>query len=106
MNDLDQKIDVVDKKVDTLVVKIDKFIDQYELDMRGDMNTGNGKRGIVGDIRLIKKYQKDYPSILWLLKNSPIKTVGTLLAIFIFLMTLYQFGMMEFLLRYFGVPIP
>ena len=99
-------IDAIDEKVDILVTKLDKFIDQYESDMRGDMDSGNGNRGVIGEIRLMKQYQRDYPSILWLLKNSPIKTIATVLAVFLFLMTLYQFGMMEFLLGYFGVPIP
>ena len=93
-------------KINVIDTKLDKFISQYELDMRGDMNSGNGKKGIIGEIRLMKKYQQDYPSILWLLKNKTWKTVGTIIALFLFLMTLYQFGMMEFLLKYFGVPIP
>lgn len=93
-------------KLDTIDTKLDRFITQYELDMRGDMDSSDGKRGIIGEIRLMKQYQKENPSIIWLLKNYPLKTIGTILALFLLLMTLYQFGMMEFLLGYFGVPIP
>jgi len=96
----------LEKKLDDIDTKLDRFIEQYELDMRGDMDSSDGKRGIIGEIRLMKQYQQDYPSVLWLLKNETWKTVATILALFLFLMTLYQFGMMEFLLKYFGVPIP
>jgi hypothetical protein len=82
------------------------FIEQYELDMRGDKDLGNGNRGVIGEIRYIKHYQKEYPSLTWLLKHHPIKTGGAILFVFMLIMTLYNLGLMQFLLAYFGVSTP
>jgi len=96
----------IEAKVDELSKKFNAFIIQYELDMRGDKDTSNGRRGVIGEIRDIKTYHKDYPSLLWLLKSKPGKTVGAILGIFMFLMTLYQLGMLKILLAWAGFSIP
>ncbi len=61
-----------------LQIMLDKFITQYELDMRGDKKLGNGEKGMVNEIRDIKEYHNDYPSITWLLKNKTTTTVSTI----------------------------
>lgn len=86
--------------------KLVSFIDQYELDMRGDKDLGNGNRGVIGEIRDIKKYQKDYPSLTWLIKHHTFKTCGVILFILMLFMTLYNLGLMQVLSAYFGLPTP
>jgi hypothetical protein len=83
-----------------------KFIEQYESDMRGDKNLGNGNRGVIGEIREIKQYQAEYPSLLWLFAHKPTKTIGAILLILIVFMTLYNLGLIQILSAYFGVPMP
>lgn len=80
-------------KIDKLEGKLTKFISQYECDMRGDKKI-NGQKGIVNELRDIKKYHKENPSILWLLKN---KTLPTILSIFGVGLLLYFIGMVIFI---------
>ena len=103
MDDLDIKR--IEIRVTILNDKFDEFAKQYEIDMRGDKDLSNGNRGIIGHMRDIQRYHKECPSFIWLLRNAPFKTVGTILFVFLFLMTLYQVGAMKFILTYFGVPI-
>jgi len=97
---------MAEDKIEALVTKFDNFIQQYELDMRGDKHLDNGNKGVIGEIRAIKTYQKDYPSLIWLLKKYPIKVGGSILAGFLLLMSLYQLGVIKILLAYFGVSTP
>ncbi len=46
-------------QVAVLSGRFNKFVDQYELDMRGDKSLGNGQPGIIGAIRQIQKRDKD-----------------------------------------------
>ena len=98
------------KRVETAVADLDKkfdeFFTQYELDMRGDMNSSNGSKGVIGEIRQMKQHQRDYPSITWLLKTRPIKTVGFILVAVLFILALHDVGLLRFLTAYLGVPIP
>jgi hypothetical protein len=99
-------------KIDTLEAKLTKFINQYECDMRGDKKI-NGQKGIVNELRDIKKYHKDYPSILWLLKNKTGTTILTisglgLLIYFIGMVVFIAFGptaVVEAFLNLLGIPI-
>jgi hypothetical protein len=97
------------------------FIDRYEKDMRGDMNLGNGEKGIVNEIRGIKdklkeyptsdemkgliKYTSDYPTIAFQFKKSPVKVVGAVIGIFMVLMMLYTVGMLEVFAKLFGISL-
>jgi hypothetical protein len=97
------------------------FIDRYEKDMRGDMNLGNGEKGIVNEIRGIKdklkeyptsdemkgliKYTSDYPTIAFQFKKSPVKVVGAVIGIFMVLMMLYTVGMLEMFAKLFGISL-
>jgi hypothetical protein len=102
------KSDIDEIKVNTqkLTETISDFVVQYEVDMRGDKDMTDGNRGVIGEIREIKKYQQENPSLIWLIKHKPFTTMGSILMIFLFLMTLYNLGLMKFILVYFGVPIP
>lgn len=51
------------------------FIARYERDMRGNTILNNGHSGIVGNLRDIKKYIKDYPSATWYFFKKPVGTV-------------------------------
>ena len=82
------------------------FIERYEKDMRGDMNLGNGEKGLVGEIRAIKEYIRDFPTIAWQFKKSPLKVVGTIIGIFLVLMMLYTAGILELFAKMAGVPFP
>lgn len=98
------------------------FIERYEKDMRGDMNLGNGEKGIVNEIRSLKerfkefpssddikeliKYTKEYPTIAWQFKKSPVKVVGSIIGIFLILMMLYTAGILELFAKMTGVPFP
>jgi len=46
-------------KIEILSDKFDKFIEQYDKDMRGDMNSDNGgRRGVIENIRDLRKNQE------------------------------------------------
>ena len=87
-----------------LTEKFEKFLQQYETDMRGDKSLNGGKQGIVGFVREIKKTQDDYPSLTWLFAHKPVPTVGAVLFIYIILTALSQLGMLKIFLTYFNVP--
>ncbi len=82
------------------------FIKQYEIDMRGDKDVSNGNKGVIGEIRDIKRYHRECPSLIFLLKTKPIQTIGAILLVFVSIMVLYDLGVLPLLLTYFGVPIP
>jgi hypothetical protein len=72
------------KQLNKLQTEVEKFVTQYELDMRGDKQI-NGQKGIVNEIREIKKFHVDYPSILWLLKHKTGRTTLTIFGLGIFI---------------------
>lgn len=80
--------------------KFDAFAEQYELDMRGDKNLENGNKGIIGEIREIKKYHKEYPSLLWLFAHKPIPTISAVIFIYLLLMMLYTVGLFSYIPAY------
>ena len=83
--------------------RVGEFVDQYEVDMRGDKDLTNGNRGLVGEVREIKKYISENPSITWLMKN---RTRATLVWMVVFISALIM--VIEYvprLLLLFGIPI-
>jgi hypothetical protein len=46
-----------------------EFKEQYEADMRGDKKI-DGNIGIINELRDIRRIIREYPSMLWLLKNE------------------------------------
>lgn len=103
----------VGEELGKLTGKLDKFIDQYECDMRGDKKLGNGEKGIVNEIREIKDYHREYPSLMWLLKHRTARTILTigglgLLLYFVGMVTFIAFGptaVVEAFLNLLGVPL-
>ena len=75
-----------------LEIALSSFVEQYEMDMRGNKKLNGGARGVIGNIRELKdtvakiiEEGKENPSLIWLLKNKPAKTVGVILASYSFL---------------------
>jgi hypothetical protein len=96
----------IEVKLDDLCLKFSEFLIHYELDMRGNKNLGDGDRGVIGEIRKLQDYLRDYPSLPYLLKDSPMKTIGTILAILLFVLALHDVGLLRFLTAYFGLSTP
>lgn len=71
-------VDVL-KAIAALEKKHDEQVAQYELDMRGDKKADNGNVGLVGVVRKIRDRQKKNPSVVYLLRNFPIRTIGTII---------------------------
>jgi hypothetical protein len=90
------KTDMTNKDI---MDKLDAFIIRYERDMRGDMNCGNGEKGLVGELREIKQYQKDFPTISHQFARHPVKVVGSVVGIYIVLMTLWTAGLLQVLAK-------
>ncbi len=75
--------------------KVLEFIDQYNIDMRGDMEIGdNGKRGLVQSIREIKERQEKYPSLTYLFAHKPIPTITITISIFLVLYGSLAYGIL------------
>lgn len=86
---------------------MEDFFHQYNLDMRGDTNSDNGgRRGIVDNLREVRKYQKDYPSLKWLLFHKTSSTIAAIVLIHIFLTTLTTIGAMKIFGAMFGIKLP
>jgi len=82
-------------------------ITQYNLDMNGDKNSDNGgRRGLINNVRANRKYQRDYPSITWLLAHRPIRTWATIVLVFVMLSSLMAVGLLNIFGAMFGVTIP
>lgn len=97
----------LEKKVDSIEEKLDKFLEQYDRDMRGDMNADNGgRRGVVSNIRNLRKLWKDYPSLLWLFSHKPLQTVAVTVGIFILLSSLMTVGILNIIGAMVGVRMP
>ena len=58
-----------------LEAKFDKFLEQYEKDMRGDKTVNGGTKGVVDHVRDFNDYITENPSMTWLLRHKTIKTV-------------------------------
>ena len=82
------------------------FVKQYEIDMRGDKNLGNGQKGVIGEIREIKQDLKKNPSIVWLLKNKTKETLTFFGTMFIFMSALFIDEARVWLLALIGVSLP
>jgi hypothetical protein len=76
--------------IDALSEKLKSFVDQYEIDMRGDKRLDNGNCGVIGEIREIKQILTDYPSLLWLMAHQPLKTTGTLILLLIVFQLIWE----------------
>lgn len=95
------------KELADLDAKLDKFLQQYELDMRGDKDIEEGGRaGLIGAIREVRKYIKEYPSLTYLLSKKPFSTVAVGIGVWLALATLYEFGILKIIAGMFGISTP
>lgn len=101
------------KEEESLEIKFDKFVEQYEQDMRGDKNLDNGNLGVIGNIRKVKDTQqkhaedhKKYPSLTYLILTKPFQTISAILIVYFLLDTLATLGMLKIFASLFGVPFP
>lgn len=93
--------------IEHLEDKFDDFLEKYDLDMHGDANSDNGgRRGMVAGIRETRRYQKMYPSLLWLLAHKPAKTWATIVSVFVVLSSFMAVGLLNILGAMFGVTLP
>jgi len=95
-----------DPRIGELIERFDKFVEQYELDMRGDKNVSNGHSGLVGEIRKLKDVHTRYPSITWLLAHKPFQTGAVIIGTYIGITALYTFGLLKLFAAMFGVNLP
>jgi|GEM_PF-3045545 len=86
---------------------LDDFILKYDRDMRGDTNADNGgRRGIVDNLRELRKTQSEFPSLTWLLSHKPTRTISALVAAHVFLSALTAVGLMRLFGAMLGVALP
>lgn len=93
------------KEIQELKAKLEEFVEQYESDMRGDTKLDNGNSGLIGAIREMRKYIKEYPSLLYLLFKKPVPTIAVLVGTWLVLATLYEFGLLRLLAGLFGINL-
>jgi actin-like ATPase involved in cell morphogenesis len=98
--------DLHDDRLDKLIEKVEKFIDQYESDMRGDKSLNNGNGGVIGELRKLKDTVQKYPSLTWLFAHRPLPTIATAVGIFVFLTAIYTAGLFKLFAGMVGVNIP
>ena len=94
-----------DEKLDKLISIVEEFKEQYELDMRG-ANTVNGEIGLINEIRELKQYKTQYPSLTWLLANKTGRTIAAIVGAWIFLWSLTVVGIMQILTAMLGISFP
>ena len=104
MADLSNKV----SDMENFEEKIDLFIQQYELDMRGDKDLSNGNRGVIGELREIKKTLKEHPSLTWLIAHRPVPTFAIVFTIYLIfeMITTYAPPLLQGLLGLAGVRLP
>ena len=86
--DINKVVEAIEKQQTSLA----EFVTIYERDMRGDMNCGNGEKGLVGEIRAIKEYMKDYPTIGYQFKKTPFKVIGIVSGLFFIMYVVFEAG--------------
>ena len=92
-------------KLDELIDIVTEFKEQYELDMRGE-NTVNGEIGLINEIRELKQYKTQYPSLTWLLSNKTIQTLAVIVGAWLFLWSLTVVGIIQILTAMLGISFP
>ena len=90
-------------RLDELIEIVKEFKEQYELDMRGE-NIVNGKIGLINEIRELKQYKTQYPSLMWMLAHKTIPTITTILLVWLFLWSLTVVGVLKVLTAMLGLP--
>ena len=99
-------IDMVSKKeFREYTDKFDKFLEQYELDMRGNKDLSNGNRGVIGELRSLKETQDDYPSLTWLLAHKPLPTLAIIIGSFLVLYGSIVLGTIKIVTPLIGVDL-
>ena len=95
--------DMVEKSLEE---KFDEFVRQYNLDMRGDNNTGeDAKLGLVDNVRKIGEIQRLYPSLTWLFAHKPGPTIAVTIGIFLVLYGLTVLGAVKMFGSMLGVDV-
>jgi hypothetical protein len=74
--------------IDELYTEFQEFREQYDKDMRGDMEV-TGDKGLVNTVRDIKKCQEENPSLLFLLRHKTASTVGAITAVLYIFYSIY-----------------
>lgn len=96
----------IEERLEDLMDEFQDFRDTYETDMRGDKKLNGGNRGVIGNIREIKETLHKYPSLLYMLAHNPVRTVITLVIVYVILTVLYTFGLLRVFAQMFGVTLP
>lgn len=91
--------------IEKLAARFEEFVQTYETDMRGSSRV-DGNPGMIGEIRKLKEYIEKYPSITYLFAIRPFKIIGTIVAMFIILSTLWSLGLLKVVATVLGVPTP
>ena len=84
----------------------DKFVEQYELDMRGDKKVNGGSVGVINTIRKVKEEQDRYPSLTWLMAHKPFQTLAVGLGVWLFLWGLTVAGLIQYVAAMLGLHVP
>lgn len=59
--------------------RLEKFEDKYHLDMHGNSDLENGKRGLIENVRRVNEHNKKYPSLTYLLFHKTKTTIFTVI---------------------------
>ena len=90
----------------SLEEKFDEFVRQYNLDMRGDNNTGkDAKLGLVDNVRKIGETQRLYPSLTWLFAHKPLPTIAIVIGVFLVLYGSLAYGILTMIGAMLGVDV-
>ncbi len=91
-------------KLDGLIDSFNDFQKQYDLDMRGDKSMNGGHKGVVGEIRDIKRTLRECPSLLWLMKHQTGKTFAVIMVVLMILSAIYIKESRDWILAFLGFP--
>ena len=98
--------EVTEKDFKEYTDKFDKFVRQYNLDMRGDNNSGEGARfGLVDNVRELYRIQKTYPSLTYLFAHKPLPTIAVTIGLFLILYGSLAYGILTMLGAMLGIDV-
>jgi hypothetical protein len=111
-NSLQKDAASIGRQLAELSENFTKFVIQYEEDMRGNKKF-NGEKGIVNEIRAIKDYHTEYPSLIYLLKHKTLRTILTIFGVglliysigVVLLITLGPTALIQAFLKLLGIPL-
>lgn len=94
--------------------KLEAFMVQYDLDMRGDSRLDNGETGVIGNLRELKKLVSEYPSLSYWIAHNQWKALSVILGFFTTVLGISAASHLlltippvaQFLADLLGIPIP